>query len=65
METKKPELLKDIYTNIVIQTRKIYLDHHVNNPGFFSIVVIINIIRVTIVSTIKIFNHSYTIVADR
>ncbi|XP_076678210.1 uncharacterized protein LOC143374165 [Andrena cerasifolii] len=40
LETKKAELLKDIYTDLVIKTRKMYLDHHINQPGFFSLVLL-------------------------
>ncbi|XP_053977116.1 leucine-rich repeat and guanylate kinase domain-containing protein-like [Hylaeus volcanicus] len=35
LETRKPEHLKELYTELVIKTREMYLNHHVNNPGFF------------------------------
>ncbi|KZC10537.1 Leucine-rich repeat and guanylate kinase domain-containing protein [Dufourea novaeangliae] len=42
METQKPEYLKELYTDLVIKTRTIYFEHHVNNPGFFSLVLLLD-----------------------
>lgn len=37
---EKSENLKRMFVELVLQTRKIYLEHHEKNPGFFSLVVI-------------------------
>ncbi|CAK9808296.1 Leucine-rich repeat and guanylate kinase domain-containing protein [Anthophora quadrimaculata] len=39
-EVKQPEDMKDFYTEVIIKSRKIYLDQHMNKPGFFSLVVL-------------------------
>ncbi|XP_017793521.1 PREDICTED: uncharacterized protein LOC108575276 [Habropoda laboriosa] len=39
-EAKQPEHMKDFYTEVIIKSRKIYLDQHMNKPGFFSLVVL-------------------------
>ncbi|OAD59234.1 Leucine-rich repeat and guanylate kinase domain-containing protein [Eufriesea mexicana] len=39
-ETEKPEHMKDFYTKLILKSRKIYLDQHVNKPGFFSLVLL-------------------------
>lgn len=36
---EKPEDMKDFYTDLILKSRKMYLDQHVNKPGFFSLVV--------------------------
>lgn len=38
-DNKKSENLKRMFVETVLQTRKIYLEHHEKNPGFFSLVV--------------------------
>ncbi|KOC62111.1 Leucine-rich repeat and guanylate kinase domain-containing protein [Habropoda laboriosa] len=40
VEAKQPEHMKDFYTEVIIKSRKIYLDQHMNKPGFFSLVVL-------------------------
>ncbi|XP_017889561.2 uncharacterized protein LOC108630659 [Ceratina calcarata] len=40
LEIKKPEHMKNYYTELILKSRKIYLDQHMNNPGFFSLVVL-------------------------
>ncbi|KAI4492893.1 hypothetical protein M0804_002684 [Polistes exclamans] len=37
---EKSENLKRIYVELVLRTRKIYLEHHEKNPGFFSLVLL-------------------------
>ncbi|KAF7415227.1 hypothetical protein HZH68_003716 [Vespula germanica] len=37
---EKSENLKRIFVELVLQTRKIYLEHHEKNPGFFSLVLL-------------------------
>ncbi|KAK1125768.1 hypothetical protein K0M31_005312 [Melipona bicolor] len=32
--------MKDFYADLILKSRKIYLDQHVNKPGFFSLVVL-------------------------
>ncbi|XP_076630008.1 uncharacterized protein LOC143346118 [Colletes latitarsis] len=39
-ETRKPEHLKELYTELVIKTREMYLNHHANKPGFFDLVLL-------------------------
>ncbi|XP_035743683.1 leucine-rich repeat and guanylate kinase domain-containing protein-like [Vespa mandarinia] len=39
-DSKKSENLKRIFVELVLQTRKIYLEHHEKNPGFFSLVLL-------------------------
>ena len=34
---EKPEDMKDFYTDLILKSRKMYLDQHVNKPGFFSL----------------------------
>ncbi|XP_015187655.1 PREDICTED: leucine-rich repeat and guanylate kinase domain-containing protein-like [Polistes dominula] len=38
-DDEKSENLKRMYVELVLKTRKIYLEHHEKNPGFFSLVV--------------------------
>ncbi|KAI4503379.1 hypothetical protein M0802_001601 [Mischocyttarus mexicanus] len=37
---EKSEILKRMYVELVLKTRKIYLEHHEKNPGFFSLVLL-------------------------
>nr|KAF7435929.1 hypothetical protein H0235_004120 [Vespula pensylvanica] len=37
---QKSENLKRMFIELVLQTRKIYLEHHEKNPGFFSLVLL-------------------------
>ncbi|KAL2745924.1 leucine-rich repeat and guanylate kinase domain-containing protein-like isoform X1 [Vespula maculifrons] len=37
---EKSENLKRMFVELVLQTRKIYLEHHEKNPGFFSLVLL-------------------------
>lgn len=55
---EKSENLKRIFVELVLQTRKIYLEHHEKNPGFFSLVVIFIYIysSYTTCTSIEIFN---------
>ncbi|XP_068978381.1 leucine-rich repeat and guanylate kinase domain-containing protein-like [Bombus flavifrons] len=39
-EMEKPEDMKDFYTDLILKSRKMYLDQHVNKPGFFSLVLL-------------------------
>lgn len=36
---EEPEYMKNFYTKLILQSRNIYMDQHLNNPGFFSLVV--------------------------
>lgn len=40
MHEEKAEALKNIYVELVIKSRKLYLDYHESHPGFFILVVI-------------------------
>lgn len=42
-EMEEPEYMKNFYTKLILQSRNIYMDQHLNNPGFFSLVVFIDI----------------------
>ncbi|XP_078040083.1 uncharacterized protein LOC144471673 [Augochlora pura] len=60
METKNPEYLKEMYTDLVIKTRTIYLNHHVNNPGFFCLVLMTDDYKRTFNTLINFVYKSYT-----
>ncbi|PBC29751.1 leucine-rich repeat and guanylate kinase domain-containing protein isoform X6 [Apis cerana] len=39
-EMEEPEYMKNFYTKLILQSRNIYMDQHLNNPGFFSLVLL-------------------------
>nr|XP_034179896.1 leucine-rich repeat and guanylate kinase domain-containing protein-like [Osmia lignaria] len=39
-ETKDPEFLKNIYIDLVLKTRNMYSNYHMDKPGFFSLVLL-------------------------
>ncbi|XP_076300922.1 uncharacterized protein LOC143219039 [Lasioglossum baleicum] len=60
MEMRNPEHLKDMYTDLVIKTRKMYLNHHINNPGFFCLVLLTDDYKRTFNRLIHFIYKSYT-----
>ncbi|XP_076650939.1 uncharacterized protein LOC143358012 [Halictus rubicundus] len=60
METRNPEYLKEMYTDLVIKTRTMYLKHHVNNPGFFCLVLLTDEYKLAFNRLINIIYKSYT-----
>lgn len=34
-----PKILMNMYIEVVLKSRQMYLDQHLNNPGFYSLVV--------------------------
>lgn len=39
-EMEEPEYMKNFYTKLILQSRSMYMDQHLNNPGFFSLVLL-------------------------
>ncbi|XP_043790508.1 uncharacterized protein LOC122713799 [Apis laboriosa] len=39
-EMEEPEYMKNFYTKLILKSRNIYMDQHLNNPGFFSLVLL-------------------------
>ncbi|XP_015609790.1 uncharacterized protein LOC107274789 [Cephus cinctus] len=37
-----PDNLKDEFVKVVIASRRMYIDHHLNNPGFYSLVLFVD-----------------------
>nr|XP_012146880.1 PREDICTED: uncharacterized protein LOC100877632 [Megachile rotundata] len=59
-DAKEPEFIKDTYIDLVIKTRKMYSDYHMDKPGFFSLVVLTDIYYQAFNSLINFVYELYT-----
>ncbi|EGI62550.1 hypothetical protein G5I_09116 [Acromyrmex echinatior] len=57
---EKAKALKNIYIELVIKSRKLYLDYHKNHPGFFTLVLLMDNYTKAFDSLINFIHESYT-----
>ncbi|XP_018351816.1 PREDICTED: leucine-rich repeat and guanylate kinase domain-containing protein-like, partial [Trachymyrmex septentrionalis] len=57
---EKAKTLKNIYVELVIKSRKLYLDYHESHPGFFTLVLLMDDYTKAFDSLINFIHESYT-----
>ncbi|XP_018402623.1 PREDICTED: uncharacterized protein LOC108779662, partial [Cyphomyrmex costatus] len=57
---EKAKVLKNIYIELVIKSRKLYLDYHESHPGFFTLVLLMDDYMEAFNSLINFIHESYT-----
>ncbi|KYQ47295.1 Leucine-rich repeat and guanylate kinase domain-containing protein, partial [Trachymyrmex zeteki] len=57
---EKAKALKNIYIELVIKSRKLYLDYHESHPGFFTLVLLMDEYTKAFDSLIKFIYESYS-----
>ncbi|KAL6264112.1 hypothetical protein P5V15_004190 [Pogonomyrmex californicus] len=57
---EKAETLKNIYIELVIKNRELYLDYHESHPGFFILVLLMDDYMKAFTSLIDFIHESYT-----
>ncbi|KYN13665.1 Leucine-rich repeat and guanylate kinase domain-containing protein, partial [Trachymyrmex cornetzi] len=60
MHEEKAKALKNIYIELVIKSRKLYLDYHESHPGFFTLVLLMDDYTKAFDSLINFIHESYT-----
>ncbi|XP_011882335.1 PREDICTED: uncharacterized protein LOC105570029 isoform X2 [Vollenhovia emeryi] len=57
---EKAEALKNVYVELVIKSRKLYLDYHESHPGFFTSVLLMDDYTRAFDSLIDLIHETYT-----
>ncbi|XP_070149245.1 leucine-rich repeat and guanylate kinase domain-containing protein [Polyergus mexicanus] len=57
---EKAEALKNTYVELVLKTRKLYLDYHESHPGFFTLVLLMDDYAEAFHSLSEFIHESYT-----